>query len=157
MERVLKGYKPEAVLDYFEQLCAIPHGSYNEAAAADFLCAFAKEHGLAYRRDDMHNVLIRKAASADYENEPVVMLQGHTDRVCVKRADKEHDFARDGLTLIVEDGWLRADGTTLGGDDGIAVAMMMAILADDSLAHPELECLFTVQEEVGLGGAGGFD
>lgn len=157
MERVLKGYKPEAVFHYFEQLCAIPHGSYNEAAAADFLCTFAKEHGLACRRDEMHNVLIRKAASVGYENEPVVMLQGHTDMVCVKRADKEHDFLRDPLTLIVEDGWIRADGTTLGGDDGIAVAMMLAILDDDSLSHPELECLFTVQEEVGLGGAGGFD
>ena len=157
MEKVLKGYKPEAVFDYFEQLCAIPHGSYNEAAAADFLCAFAEKHGLSYRRDEMHNVLIRKCATAGYENEPVVMLQGHTDMVCVKRADKEHDFTRDPLTLVVENGWIRADGTTLGGDDGIAVAMMMAILADDSLPHPELECLFTVQEEVGLGGAGGFD
>jgi len=157
MKRVLEGYRPAAVFDYFEQLCAIPHGSYNETAAADFLCAFADEHGLAYRRDDMHNVLIRKPASEGYETEPVVMLQGHTDMVCVKRADKEHDFLRDPLTLVVEDGWIRADGTTLGGDDGIAVAMMMAILADDSLPHPELECLFTVQEEVGLGGAGGFD
>ena len=157
MEFVLNGYQPADVLRYFEQLCAIPHGSYNEAAAADFLCAFAEEHNLAYRRDDMHNVLIRKPATEGYENEPVVMLQGHTDMVCVKRADKVHDFTRDPLTLIVEDGWLRADGTTLGGDDGIAVAMMMAVLADDSLAHPELECLFTVQEEVGLGGAGGFD
>ena len=157
MERVLNGYRPEAVFDYFEQLCAIPHGSYHEAAAADFLCAFAEERGLVYRRDEMHNVLIRKPASAGYENEPVVMLQGHTDMVCVKRADKEHDFLHDPLTLIVEDGWIRADGTTLGGDDGIAVAMMMAILSDDSLPHPELECLFTVQEEVGLGGAGGFD
>ena len=153
MERVLNGYRPEAVFDYFEQLCAIPHGSYHEAAAADFLCAFAEERGLVYRRDEMHNVLIRKPASAGYENEPVVMLQGHTDMVCVKRADKEHDFLHDPLTLIVEDGWIRADGTTLGGDDGIAVAMMMAILSDDSLPHPELECLFTVQEEVGLRGA----
>lgn len=157
MEQILNGYQPRAVFEYFEQLCRIPHGSYNEAAAADFLCAFAREHGLAYRRDAMHNVLIRKAASAGYEHAPVVMLQGHTDMVCVKRADKEHDFLRDPLTLIVEDGWIRADGTTLGGDDGIAVAMMLAILDDDSLAHPELECLFTVQEEVGLGGAGGFD
>lgn len=157
MKRVLNGYQPEAVFDYFEQLCAIPHGSYNEAAAADFLCSFAKDRGLVYRRDEMHNVLIRKPASEGYENEPVVMLQGHTDMVCVKRADKEHDFLHDPLTLIVEDGWIRADGTTLGGDDGIAVAMMMAILSDDSLPHPELECLFTVQEEVGLGGAGGFD
>ena len=79
MERVLNGYRPEAVFDYFEQLCAIPHGSYHEAAAADFLCAFAEERGLVYRRDEMHNVLIRKPASEGYENEPVVMLQGHTD------------------------------------------------------------------------------
>ena len=86
MERVLNGYRPEAVFDYFEQLCAIPHGSYHEAAAADFLCAFARERGLVYRHDEMHNVLIRKPASAGYENEPVVMLQGHTDMVCEKNA-----------------------------------------------------------------------
>ena len=79
MEQILNGYQPRAVFEYFEQFCRIPHGSYNEAAAADFLCAFAREHGLAYRRDAMHNVLIRKAASAGYEHAPVVMLQGHTD------------------------------------------------------------------------------
>jgi len=157
MANVLKGYQPEAVFSYFEQLCAIPHGSYNEAAVAAFLCDFAQARGLAYREDALHNVLIRKPASAGYEDAPVVMLQGHTDMVCVKRADKVHDFTRDPLTLIVEDGWIRADGTTLGGDDGIAVAMMLAILDDDTLPHPELECLFTVQEEVGLGGAAGFD
>ncbi|MBQ8577635.1 MAG: aminoacyl-histidine dipeptidase [Clostridia bacterium] len=157
MGNVLCGLKPEKVFTYFEELCAIPHGSYNEGAAADWVCAFAKEHGLAYRRDEMNNVLVRKAASAGYENEPVVMLQGHTDMVCVKSADSAHDFTRDPLKLIVKDGWISADGTTLGGDDGIAVAMMMAILDDDTLPHPELECLFTVQEEVGLGGAAGFD
>ena len=154
---VLRGYQPQAVLSYFEDLCAIPHGSYNEAGAAAYLCAFAEAHGLAYRCDAMHNVLICKPASPGYENAPVVMLQGHTDMVCVKRADSAHDFTADGLRLIVEDGWIRADGTTLGGDDGIAVAMMLAILDDDTLAHPALECLFTVQEEVGLGGAAGFD
>ncbi len=157
MECILSAYEPKAVFSYFEALCRIPHGSYNESAAADMLCAFAEEHSLAYRRDAMHNVLITKAASAGYESEPVVMLQGHTDMVCVKRADINHDFTRDPLRLQVKDGWISADGTTLGGDDGIAVAMMLAILSDDTLAHPALECLFTVQEEVGLGGAAGFD
>lgn len=157
MEQLLSAYEPRAVFSYFETLCRIPHGSYHESAVADWLISFAEERGLAHRRDGMHNVLITKDASAGYEDAPVVMLQGHTDMVCVKRADVEHDFLRDPIKLCVKDGWISADGTTLGGDDGIAVAMMLAILDDDTLPHPALECLFTVQEEVGLGGAAGFD
>lgn len=157
MGTVLSGLKPERVFDYFEEICRIPHGSYNESAIAAYLCAFAEKKGLVYRQDALHNVLIRKKASSGYENEPVVMLQGHTDMVCVKRGDKVHDFLRDPIGLTVQNGWISANGTTLGADDGIAVAMMLAILDDDTLCHPELECLFTVQEEVGLGGASGFD
>lgn len=157
MERVLAGLKPQKVFEYFEDLCQIPHGSYKESGVADWLCQFAENHKLSYRRDALHNVLICKAASAGYEAEPVVMLAGHTDMVCVKRVDVAHDFTRDPLTLVVKDGWISAAGTSLGGDDGIAVAMMLAILDDDALPHPALECLFTVQEEVGLGGAAGFD
>ncbi len=157
MATVLKGYQPEAVMEYFEAICQIPHGSYHEEKIAAYLCAFARTHGLWYREDALHNVFIKKEASAGYENEQTVLLQGHTDMVCVKRAGSAHDFTCDPLELYVEDGWLSAKDTTLGGDDGIAVAMMLAILADDTLHHPALECLFTVQEEVGLCGAAGFD
>ena len=101
----------------------------------------------------MNNVILRKPASAGYESHAPVMLQAHTDMVCEKNADSAHDFSSDPLELFVEDGWLRARGTTLGGDDGQGVAMMLAILDDDTLAHPPLECVFTVQEEVGLCGA----
>ena len=142
-----------AIYRFFEQLCAIPHGSYNEAAVADWLVAFAQARGLSFYRDDMNNVILRKPASAGYEAHAPVMLQAHTDMVCEKNADSTHDFAADPLELYVEDGWLRARGTTLGGDDGQGVAMMLAILDDDTLAHPPLECVFTVQEEVGLCGA----
>ena len=142
-----------AIYRFFEQLCAIPHGSYNEAAVADWLVAFAQARGLSFYRDDMNNVILRKPASAGYEAHAPVMLQAHTDMVCEKNADSAHDFAADPLELYVEDGWLRARGTTLGGDDGQGVAMILAILDDDTLAHPPLECVFTVQEEVGLCGA----
>lgn len=142
-----------AIYRFFEQLCAIPHGSYNEGAVADWLVEFAKARSLSFYRDDMNNVILRKPASAGYESHAPVMLQAHTDMVCEKNADSAHDFSSDPLELFVEDGWLRARGTTLGGDDGQGVAMMLAILDDDTLAHPPLECVFTVQEEVGLCGA----
>ena len=158
MNYILKDRYPEEVFRYFEEICAIPRGSGNEKGIADYLCAFANEKGLRFIRDAIHNVAIFKAASAGRENEPAVMLQGHTDMVCEKNGDTVHDFEKDGIKLILgEDGWLRADGTTLGGDDGFAVATMLAILSDDSLSHPALECLFTVQEETGLGGASEFD
>lgn len=153
----LQNREPRDVLRHFAAICEIPHGSYHEEGIADMLCDFAKEHGLWYYRDGMHNVLIKKAATKGYENEPTVLLQGHTDMVCVKRASSAHDFTRDALKLQVENGWLSATDTTLGADNGIAVAMMLAILGNEELEHPALECLFTVQEEVGLGGAAGFD
>ncbi len=138
---------------FFEELCKIPHGSYNESAVADWLVSFAKQRGLSYDRDDLHNVIIRKPASAGYEAHPPVMLQAHTDMVCEKNADCTHDFSKDPLQLFIEDGWLKARGTTLGADDGQGVSWMLAILDDASLRHPPLECVFTVQEEVGLCGA----
>ena len=153
----LQNREPQGVLRHFSAICAIPHGSYHEEKIADMLVDFAKAHGLWYYRDAMHNVLIKKAATEGYENEPTVLLQGHTDMVCVKRASSTHDFENDALQLRVEDGWLSATDTTLGADDGIAVAMMLAILESTDIPHPALECLFTVQEEVGLGGAAGFD
>lgn len=154
---ITEGYEPAAVLRYFEDICAIPHGSGNEKGVADYIENFAVAHDLEYRRDSIHNMLIRKPAPAGYECVAPILLQGHTDMVCEKNKDTIHDFAHDPLQLYVEDGWLKARGTTLGGDDGIAVAMMLAILADDTIEHPPLECLFTVQEETGLDGALNFD
>ena len=156
MEYIIKGYQPQKLFEYFEEICAIPHGSGNEASIADYLVAFAMSHGLAYHRDAVNNVFIKAPATKGLEDRPAILLQGHTDMVCEKNNDTVHDFLRDGLKLFVEDGWLGARGTTLGGDDGIAVAMMLAIL-DGQMPHPAVECLFTVEEEVGLLGAESFD
>ena len=156
MEYIVKGYQPEKLFEYFEEICAIPHGSGNESAIAAYLVEFAKARGLEYHRDAVNNVFIKAPATQGLEDRPAILLQGHTDMVCEKNNDTVHDFATDGLKLFVEDGWLGAKGTTLGGDDGIAVAMMMAIL-DGQTPHPAVECLFTVEEEVGLLGAESFD
>ena len=154
---VTKGYKPEKVLAYFEELCKIPHGSGNEEEVAKYIENFAKERNLFVIRDKNNNVFIRKDATVGYENVPAYLLQGHTDMVCAKLTTSNHDFEKDALELYMEDGWLRARGTTLGGDDGIAVAFMLALLDGEIENHPTLECLFTVEEETGLGGAESFD
>ncbi len=153
MSGKLSAFEPAALFGYFEEISAIPRGSRNEAGIADYLVAFAERHELRWYRDAMHNVVIWKNASAGYEDHPTVILQGHSDMVCEKIASCGHDFEKEGIDLIVEDGWIRANGTTLGADNGTAVAMMLAILADDTVAHPPLECVFTVQEEIGLNGA----
>ena len=121
---VISGYQPEKLFNYFEDISAVPRGSGNESGIADFIVKFAAERGLFCLRDDLNNVFIRKPATPGYEDQPGIMLQGHTDMVCEKNAGTEHDFLTDGLDLYVEDGWLRARGTTLGGDDGCAVAAM---------------------------------
>ncbi len=157
MKYILSEYSPEPLFRYFEDICTIPHGSGNEVMIADFLCEFAKAHGLEYYKDEINNVLIKKKASAGFEDHSPVLLQGHTDMVCEKNADTIHDFEKDPLKLYEKDGWLYAEGTTLGADDGVAVAMMMAVLADENAKHPPLECMFTVEEETGMGGAIGFD
>lgn len=157
MERVLAGLAPERVWHYFEEISAIPRGSGNEKGIADYLEAFGKARGYETYHDAIHNVLIRKPASAGCEGAPALLLQGHTDIVCEKNADVVHDFRTDPIKLVVEDGWITADGTTLGADNGMAVAYMLAALEDDALRHPVLECLFTAQEEVGLDGAKAFD
>lgn len=138
---------------YFNEIAMIPHGSNNEKALSDYLVAFAKKHQLAFKQDDMFNVIIYKKATSGYENSAPLMIQAHMDMVCEKNKDSNHDFLSDPLNLYVEDGLLKAKGTTLGADDGTGVAYMLAILADDKLAHPPLECVFTVQEETGLYGA----
>lgn len=142
---------------YFEEICKIPHGSGNEKEIADYLVAFAKERGLWCYRDEENNVLIKKNATAGREGEKPVAIQGHTDMVCEKLPEVAHDFLRDPLKLYVKDGWLAAEGTTLGADDGIAVAAMMAILDGAIASHPALECLFTTNEETGMDGAEAFD
>ncbi len=154
---ITKGYKPEKVLAYFEELCKIPHGSGNEEEIAKYIENFAKERELFVIRDANNNVFIRKEATKGYESVPAYLLQGHTDMVCAKLTTSSHDFEKDALDLYMEDGWLRARGTTLGGDDGIAVAFMLALLDGELENHPTLECLFTVEEETGLGGAESFD
>ncbi|MGM9631923.1 MAG: beta-Ala-His dipeptidase [Eubacteriales bacterium] len=157
MQNITKGFEPSRVLGYFEEICKIPHGSGNEEQIAKYIENFAKERGLFCVRDESNNVFIRKEATEKYKDGGAYLLQGHTDMVCAKISSSQHDFERDGLDLYIEDGFLRARGTTLGGDDGIAVAMMLALLDGEPQEHPTLECLFTVEEETGLGGAKSFD
>jgi len=138
---------------YFNEICKIPHGSGNEKALSDWMVAFAVDHGLDYIQDKLWNVVIYKQASPGYEDHPGVLIQAHMDMVCEKVSGCTHNFETDPLDLYVEGDHLRARGTTLGADDGMGCAYMLAILADDTLKHPYLECCFTVQEEVGLIGA----
>lgn len=153
----LENCEPKRVFYYFEELCKIPHGSGNTKQISDYLVSFAKEHGLEYVQDEMNNVVIYKPATEGYEDAPAVILQGHMDMVCEKRPDVDHDFTKDPLNISVKDGYVTANGTTLGGDDGIAVAYGLALLESKDLAHPALEVLITVDEEIGLLGAEGFD
>lgn len=142
---------------YFEDISAIPRGSYKEKAIADYLVKFAEGLGLLYTRDKMHNLVIRKPASPGYEDHETVMLQGHLDMIWAKRPDSTFDFETQPLEFVVKDGWLMAKETTCGSDDGVAVAYMMAVLADQTLKHPPLECVFTTAEEPGIIGAMQFD
>lgn len=155
--RALENCEPKRVFYYFEELCKIPHGSGNTKQISDYLVSFAKEHGLEYVQDEMNNVVIYKPATKGYEDAPAVILQGHMDMVCEKRPDVEHDFTKDPLNISVQDGYVTANGTTLGGDDGIAVAYGLALLESEDIAHPTLEVLITVDEEIGLLGAEGID
>ncbi len=136
---------------YFEEISRIPRASFKEEKCADYVEDFAKAHGFRYLRDEMHNIIIYKPASPGYEDHGAVILQGHMDMVCEKNNDCAHDFDNEGIDLYIEDGFLKARGTTLGADNGVACAYMMAVL-DSDLPHPALECVFTVQEEVGLNG-----
>ena len=153
----LRDLEPRSVFQYFETICSIPHGSGNVKALVDYCVRFARERGLSWYRDEADNLVIRKPGSPGYENADVLILQGHTDMVCEKDPDVNTDFAKDGIVPYVDGDWLRARGTTLGGDNGIAVAMCLALLADDSLPHPPLEVLFTSDEEIGMLGAFAFD
>ncbi len=153
----LSGLEPKNVFHYFEQLCSVPHGSGNTKQISDLCCAFAREHGLKYRQDAVNNVVIWKDASPGYEAAEPVILQGHIDMVCAKADGCEKDMAREGVDPVTDGRSVWADRTSLGGDDGIAVAMALAILDDDTLPHPPLEAVFTVDEEVGMDGARALD
>ncbi len=154
---VLAGLEPQAVFSYFEEISRIPRPSYHEKQISDYLVAFAKEHGLEYYRDDLWNVIMIKEATRGYENEEPVILQGHMDMVCEKEEDCDIDFEKDGLRLLVDGDLISAEGTTLGGDDGVAVAFILALFSDETLEHPRLEAVFTASEEVGMEGAKGID
>ena len=157
MNYLINDREPASVFHFFEEISAIPRPSYHEEKIADYLVNFAKERGLECHRDAAHNVLIKAPATKGLESRPALLLQGHTDMVCEKNADVEHDFLKDPIELRVDGKYLRATGTTLGADDGIAVALMLALLDGAGEAHPALECLFTTAEEVGLDGATTFD
>lgn len=153
----LDKYEPIEVFKYFERLCSVPHGSGNTKIISDLLVQIARELKLKYRQDELNNVIIFKPASCGYEASETVILQGHMDMVCTKDADISKDMSQEGLDLDSDGEWIWAKGTSLGADDGIAVAMALAILADDKLEHPALECVFTVDEETGMDGARGID
>ena len=153
----LAGLEPQAVFSYFEQLCAIPHGSGNTKAISDFLVSFAKEKGIFYVQDEWNNVLLFQEGTCGMEGKPPVILQGHMDMVCDKDEDCTINMETDGLDVTHDGEYVFAKGTTLGGDDGIAVAMAMALLADKSIPHPPLEIIITVDEETGMYGAAGVD
>lgn len=153
----LAGLRPEAVFAWFEKICQIPHGSGNTKAISDFLADFARQRGLRYIQDELNDVIIFADASAGYEDHPPVILQGHMDMVCQKDADCPIDMHTQGLDVTHDGTWVWANGTTLGGDDGIAVAYALALLDDPSLVHPPLEVVITVDEETGMDGAAGID
>ena len=157
MKTIFEGCEPKAVLSYFYDFTTIPRGSGNESGIADYLVRFAEKHGLFCYRDKANNVLIKKPASPAMKDKPTVILQGHTDMVCEKNAGVDFDFTKDALRLRLDGDWLSAEGTTLGGDDGVAGAIMLALLADENAEYPALECLFTTSEEVGLDGMRAFD
>lgn len=154
---ILKGIAPEKVFEFFEKICSVPHGSGNTGLLSEYIESFAKERGLKYIRDEHDNVIIWKDASKGYENSEPVILQGHIDMVCEKEYDTDIDFEKDPLKLCVENGMIFADGTTLGGDDGIGIAYMLAILDSCSIPHPLLEAVFTSDEEIGMLGAAAMD
>lgn len=151
------GLQPEKVFYYFGEISKIPRGSGNTKAVSDYCVDFAKMRNLYVRQDELNNVVIKKPATEGYENKPTVIIQGHLDMVAEKDSDSIHDFLKDSIKLIVDGDFITADGTTLGADDGIAVAVGLALLDDDTVRHPELEVIFTVDEETGMDGAKGLD
>ena len=153
----LAGLAPANVFGYFEKICSIPHGSRNTGLIADYLVEFAKEHEITYIRDELNNVIFFQEGTCGMEDHDPVIIQGHSDMVCEKDADCPIDMATEGLDVTHDGKYVFAKGTTLGGDDGIALAYALAILADKSIPHPPLEVVITVDEEIGMEGAAGID
>lgn len=145
------------VFYYFEEISKIPRGSRNNQQISDYLYAFGKELGLECYQDEALNVVMIKEATKGLEHVPAIIIQGHMDMVCEKDSETEHDFFNEGLKLAIDDDFIYAEGTTLGGDDGIALAMAMSMLSDKELAHPRLEVIFTTDEEIGMDGAAALD
>jgi len=143
----------QKVLHLFEQISAIPRGTKREADLRDWLCAWADRQQLSWSVDEAGNLVIRVPATTGFEQAPIIVLQGHMDMVCEKTPDSPHDFTKDPIRCIAEGEWLHADRTTLGADNGIAIALALALVEDETVGHPPLELLFTVEEEVGIGGA----
>ena len=155
--KVLNGYEPASVLGFFEEICAIPHISYHEKELSDYCVAFAKERNLYYEQDELGNVIIVKEATPGYEDAEPVIIQGHLDMVGDKVPECDIDMEKDSIRIYVDGDYIKADGTTLGGDDGMAVAYGLALLDAKDIPHPRLEVVFTVCEEVGLEGATAID
>lgn len=149
----LSHLSPQPLWNYFEEICQVPRPSKKEGRITAFLLDFAQKHGLKAIQDEIGNVLISKPSTPGREKDPVVILQSHVDMVCEKNSDTVHDFDTDAIRPFVDDGWVRAEGTTLGSDDGIGMAAQMAALTATNLSHGPIECLFTVDEETGLSGA----
>ena len=157
MDKTLEQLDYKGIFRYFSEISEIPRGSGNEQAVSNYLVSFAKEHKLEYTQDEAYNVIMIKEATPGYEEEPAIILQGHMDMVCEKLKDSTHDFLKDGIKLLVKGDYLHADGTTLGADNGVAVAYILAMLSDDNLQHPRLEAIITTDEEMGLNGAKALD
>ena len=155
--RKLSGIEPSEVMGYFEDICSIPHGSGNTKMISDYLVSFAETHGFKYRRDGFNNVIIFAPGSKGCENSPSVIIQGHMDMVAEKTKDCTKDMEKEGLDIYVEDGFVKARDTTLGGDDGIALAYALAAMTSKDVVHPPIEAVFTVDEETGMTGATGID
>ncbi len=153
MNEHLSALQPASVWAYFKEILEIPRPSKKEEKIIAYLLDFGNKQGLETLQDDIGNVLIRKAATPGFENLKSIVLQSHIDMVCEKNSDKVHDFEKDPIDTFIKDGWVYANGTTLGADDGIGVATQMALLAANDIDHGPIECLFTVDEETGLTGA----
>lgn len=153
----LEHLEPQSVFHFFEELCKIPRGTFDCKRVSDYCANFAKERGLEYIQDAANNVIIKKPGTAGYENSEPVIIQGHLDMVCEKTDDSEHDFQKDPIAVYDDGEFITAKDTSLGGDDGIAVAYALAILDSNDLEHPPIEAVFTTDEEVGMGGASAID
>ena len=154
---MLTNYDSKRVFDYFLEICEIPHGSADMEKISNYCVDFAKKHNLRYIKDEAKNVVIYKPATKGYENAAPIILQGHMDMVCQKTPDSDFDFLADSLEVYTDGDFIKAKGTTLGADNGIALAMVLAILENDKIPHPEIQAVFTTDEEIGMLGAGALD